>query len=57
MIKAVQRQLGPGYTITHLGHAAVLLAQIKWSKQKNLVGTVEIPLSQDHHFRELLRGT
>lgn len=29
MITAVQTRLGPGYTITHLGQAACLLAQIK----------------------------
>ncbi|KAL8888260.1 MAG: hypothetical protein Q9215_004276 [Flavoplaca cf. flavocitrina] len=35
MIKAVQRILGPGYAITHLGHAAVLLAHIKLSNQRS----------------------
>lgn len=29
MITAVQKRLGPGYTITHLGQAACLLAQIR----------------------------
>lgn len=43
MIKAVQRLLGPGYAITHLGHAAVLLAHIKFSYQRTSVGTIEIP--------------